>query len=197
MDEERAGVDPSRIGILTQILTTLESLPDDERQRIIRAIGSYFNTPVAVGEKSVALPLKPQGAGGRAAPVGFSEDLAISPKDFLLDKQPRTDVERIACLAFYLSQYRNIPHFKTVDLSNLNTEAAQPKFSNPTVSSNNALKMGYLAPALKGSRQLSAAGEQFVRALPDREAARKAMDNIHRRKRGKKNTTKTENSVEP
>jgi len=47
----------------------------------------------------------------------------MSPKDFLLEKQPRTDVERIACLAYYLTHYRATPHFKTIDLSILNTEA--------------------------------------------------------------------------
>src|SRR5207249_5163711 len=97
------------------------------------------------------------------------------PKEFLLEKQPRTDVERIACLAFYLTHYRDTPHFKTLDLSKLNTEAAQPKFSNAANSANNAVKRGYIVPSTKGNRQLSAAGERFVNALPDREAARQVM----------------------
>jgi hypothetical protein len=78
-----------------------------------------------------------------------------------MEKQPRTDVERVACLAYYLTHYRDMPHFKTLDLAKLNTEAAQPKFSNAHYASQNALNMGYLAPADKGQRQLSAAGEQF------------------------------------
>jgi len=61
-----------------------------------------------------------------------------------MEKQPRTDVERVACLAYYLTHYRNTPYFKTLDLGKLNTEAAQPKFSNAAYASNNALKMGYL-----------------------------------------------------
>jgi hypothetical protein len=99
----------------------------------------------------------------------------MSAKEFLYQKQPRTDVERIAALAYYLTHYRDIPQFKTLDLSKLNTEAAQPKFSNAANSANNAVKQGYLVPTSKGQRQLSAAGERFVAALPDREAARLAM----------------------
>jgi restriction endonuclease Mrr len=125
------------------------------------------------------------------APIGqsypaFSEDTSMSPKEFLLEKQPRTDVERIACLAYYLTHYRDTPHFKTLDLNKLNTEAAQPKFSNATVSANNAQKRGYLVPSTKGHRQISAAGEQFVRALPDREAAKAAMTALRPRRRNKR-----------
>jgi hypothetical protein len=119
----------------------------------------------------------------------------MSAKEFLLEKQPKTDVERIACLAYYLTHYRGSPHFKTTDLSMLNTEAAQPKFANTTYSSNNAVKMGYLVPSTKGQRQLSAIGERFVRALPDREAAKAAIEVIRRKpraKRSRKNSTSAE-----
>jgi hypothetical protein len=66
-------------------------------------------------------------------------------------------------------------------LSRLNTEAAQPKFSNAAVSVENAAKMGYLVPAVKGHKQLSATGERFVQALPDRDAARAAMNSFRTR----------------
>ena len=112
----------------------------------------------------------------------FSEDRVPSPKEFMFQKQPRTDVERIACLAFYLATYRDTPHFKTPDLAKLNTEAAQPKFSNITYASDNATKAGYLALIQKGVKQITAPGEQFVAALPDREAALKAMQNSRSRK---------------
>ncbi len=112
----------------------------------------------------------------------------MSPKEFVLQKQPRTDVERVACLAFYLTHYRNTPHFKTIDISKLNTEAAQSKLSNPAVAVDNATKTGYLAPAIKGTKQLSAPGEVFVQALPDREAAKAAMERIKPRKKSRKST---------
>ena len=107
----------------------------------------------------------------------------MSPKEFLLEKQPRTDVERMACLAYYLTHYRDTPHFKTLDLSKLNTESAQPKFANAANTTNNAVKRGYLVQSSKGQRQLGAAGERFVLALPDRDAARAAMAAVRPRRR--------------
>ena len=107
----------------------------------------------------------------------------MSPKAFLIEKQPRTDVERMACLAYYLTHYRDTPHFKTLDLSQLNTEAAQPKFANAANTTNNAVKRGYLVQSTKGQRQLGAAGERFVLALPDRDAAKAAMASVRPRRR--------------
>ncbi len=104
----------------------------------------------------------------------------------MFEKQPKTDVEKVACLAYYLTHYRDTPHFKTLDLSKLNTEAAQVKFSNPAVAVDNATKQTYLVPATKGNKQLSARGEQFVLALPDRDKARDVMANARPRKRNKR-----------
>jgi hypothetical protein len=119
----------------------------------------------------------------------------MSPKQFILEKQPRTDVERIACLGYYLTHYRETPNFKTLDLSKLNTEAAQPKFSNAANSTSNAVKTGYLVPSTRGQKQLSAAGEQFVRALPERDAAKAAMA-VTRPRRRKKRSQPSANSDE-
>src|SRR5262249_35372400 len=139
-------------------------LDEDARRRVISAVMTFFHMerPRGVDAEQPSRP-------------SFSTRVAPTPKDFLLDKQPRTDVERIACLAYYLTHYRDTPHFKTLDLAKINTEAAHPKFSNTAYSATNAANMGYLAPASRGMRQLSAAGEQFVQALPDREAAKAAM----------------------
>jgi hypothetical protein len=154
----------------------------EARKRVVRTVTTFFhigpspNDPIP---SNTALPSE------RTARPSFSSETALTPKDFLLEKQPRTDVERIACLAFYLTHFRDVPHFKTIDLAKLNTEAAQPKFSNSAYSTTNAANMGYLAPATKGMKQLSAAGEQFVRALPDREAAKEAMSRARPRRRQK------------
>lgn len=102
----------------------------------------------------------------------FSGRSDLSPKQFMLEKQPKTDVERMACLAYYLTHFRDTPHFKTNDLSKLNTEAAQRKFSNAAVTAKNAVQARFFVPApKKGHRQLSAEGEQIIAALPNREAA--------------------------
>lgn len=163
---------------LSAILSVLQPLDDDARRRLLQTVATFLG----VGQITTGVPSVP--ASSRSAPrVGFSDDTTISVKDFLLEKQPKTDVERVACLSYYLTHYRDTPHFKTLDLSKLNTEAAQPKFVNAANTANNALKMGYLVPASRGQRQLSAAGEQFVRALPDRDAAKEVMASVKPRKK--------------
>jgi hypothetical protein len=89
----------------------------------------------------------------------------------------------MACLAYYLTHYREQPQFKTVDLSTLNAEAAQPKFSNAAQAVDNASKVGILISSGGGSKQLSAAGELFVQKLPDYDAARAALSDHRRTKK--------------
>jgi hypothetical protein len=154
---------------LNAVFETLNGLDEEGRQRVFQAVSAYYRLVLPSDQHAPAGLVTDGGTGP------FSEDRSMSAKLFIKQKQPATDVERVACLAYYLTHYRDTPYFKTLDISKLNTEAAQPKLSNPTVSMDNATKMGYLVPATKGSKQLSVAGEVFVQKLPDREAARAAM----------------------
>jgi len=113
-----------------------------------------------------------------SAAFRFSEGQEPGPKEFLHGKQPVTDIERVACLAYYLTHFRSMRHFKTKDISELNREAAQRPFSNAAFAVVNATNGGMLVPSIKGAKQLSASGEQFVQALPDRQAAREALDRV-------------------
>lgn len=173
-------MDPSdaEFSALQEVIAALQRVPSIEaRQRIFDAAATFLELRLGIAGSGSPQPTAPtaEKGGGHSSYPSFSADISLSPKEFLLEKQPRTDVERIATLAYYLTHYRDTPHFKTLDISKLNTEAAQPKFSNAANSANNAVKQGYLVPSTKGQRQLSAAGERFVAALPDREEAKKAM----------------------
>lgn len=118
-------------------------------------------------------------SGGNVAPSGPSAQVAISasnqnasltPKEFLRAKAPQSDVQRIACLAYYLCHSRGQPHFKTVELTALNLEAAGAKMSNPSQAVGNATKQNsFLAPAGGGKKQITSLGEEVVNALPDQE----------------------------
>jgi hypothetical protein len=100
----------------------------------------------------------------------------------MLEKASRTDVDRVVCLAYYLSHYRDKPHFKTSDISKLNTEAAQRKLANAAYAVNNATQGGYLAQAPGGLKQLSVLGEQYVEVLPDREAGKAVLERLRPRR---------------
>ena len=190
----------SHLKALSNVLFVLQTLDVEARRRVIDTVLTFFADDarrVSGPNAWEAVELSSISRGGETA-VPFSSKLDISPKEFLLQKSPKTDVERVACLGFYLTHYRSLPSFKTSDLTTLNTEAAQPRFSNAAKVTSNATQYGYLAPAAKGTRQMSAQGEQFVIALPDREAAKKAMSNRPRRNRGKGRAVKipAKNSIE-
>ena len=186
IDASTGGTQIAEFEALQAIIGALRGLDDEARRRILESAATFLGiTPIVTNSLASVLPHPPtsQIAEWRSP---FSEDTSMSAKDFLMEKAPKTDVERIACLAYYLTHYRSTQHFKTLDLSMLNTEAAQPKFTNTAYSSNNAVKLGYLVPSSKGQRQLSALGERFVQALPDRVAAREVLTSLRRRLRTKR-----------
>jgi hypothetical protein len=183
----------SEQGVLQDVLGALGPLQPEARKRILRTVLTFFEIEPS-GPATSRGELPRQGTDRRPdRNYTFSGHEIQSPKDFLLEKNPRTDVERIVCLGYYLTHYRDMPHFKTADLGKLNTEAAQRKFSNTAYAVNNATQAGFLAPAPRGQKQLSALGEQFVAALPDRDSARAVLERLRpkrqRKRRGKESKT--------
>ena len=172
--------------VLTKVIADLRDLSPEEQQKLLETVATFFGLRAPTQSPSQTKGIPQSTPASHPPGGGFSEARDISPKEFIMQKQPRTDVERVACLAFYLTHYRNAPHFKTIDISKLNTEAAQSKMSNAHVAVNNATQTGYLVPAVGGAKQISAAGEVFVQALPDREAAKAAMGKVKPRKKSRK-----------
>jgi hypothetical protein len=177
--------------LTTRILEMLGNVDSDGRKRIFETVGTFF---ALIPTVSASYPDvgQPKSVSTGVEQVGsFSDDRSMPPKQFIFEKKPTTDVEKVACLAYYLTHYLDTPHFKTLDISKLNTEAAQIKFSNAAVAVDNATKLNYLVPATKGNKQLSAIGEQFVRALPDRDKAKAVMANARPRRRSRRSVPTT------
>ena len=174
---------------LLDIISSLRKLDPSARKRVIQTVATHLE-----------IDLAEPGSINQAAFLGkpnqretsFSADRTISPKEFMLDKEPHTDIEKIACLAYYLTHYRNTPEFRTVDLSKLNTEAAQLKLSNPAFATDNATKAGLLIVATKGNKKISAIGERCILALPNRDAARAILSQYKPRKKSRKQESKEE-----
>jgi hypothetical protein len=189
-NDSRSEPDPrAEFEALQVVIAALQDLDDEARRRIIAAASTFLSVRGAspgIGATQAGSPPRSTEQNFGPSYPAFSDDRSMSPKEFLLLKQPRTDVERIAVLAYYLTHYRDTPEFKTLDLSKLNTESAQPKFSNAANAASNAVKTRYLVATTRGQRQLSAAGERFVEALPDRDAARAAMAAVHPRRKQKR-----------
>lgn len=160
---------------LNAIKTALDALwplDEDARARAIAGISGALGV-----QQSGASPGGVRQAFG-VGPVtnGAPGDLG-TPREFLAAKSPSTDIERITCLAFYLTHARNMPHFDTKDLSELNTEAAGARFSNASYTASNATKKnGFLTAAPGGKKQITPRGEALVNALPDRQAVEAALE---------------------
>jgi len=178
--------------IMKTIMQLLKPLEQSGQNRIIQTVNTYYGLDWGYVPNHQAMPIakdSPMNTSQdfeKSVPYSESEQLPVSPKDFLMEKMPQSDMERVACLAYYITHYREQPYFKNLDLDKLNTEAAQPRFSNLSKSAGNALTNHYLAAApTKGMKQISAHGEAYVRALPDRAAARNTMRSKPRRKNTK------------
>jgi hypothetical protein len=178
--------------ILHALIAALTRVDMDSRSRLLSTVATFFDIgsfgrrhPGAITTSAERTSIPPSN------PTDFSTSRSMSPKEFLIQKEPKTDVEKVACLAFYLTYYRETPHFKTQDITQINTEAAQSRFSNAAYAVENAVKQGYLVPAIKGMKQLGAAGEQFVQALPDREAAKAVLQRLRPRRPAKKRDERT------
>jgi hypothetical protein len=179
--------------VFNTIANALKELTPEDQKRTLLSIVTFLNIELFSTENSVIVgsvstknndSWEPNNKG-----IAFSENRSLTAKEFLRDKSPQTDIERIACLAYYLTHYRDSSQFKTVDLSTLNTEAAQPKFSNAARAVDNATKAGLLVQGTQGRKQVSAAGEGFVQALPDRELAKNALTNLRIKRKSKKTST--------
>lgn len=178
---------PDDLLLLNRLIECLRPLDDEAKLRLLRSTIAFLklDMPLA-GRSSVSAQAGPVSAGGQIGTASFSNRAEMSPKQFLNEKQPTNDIERVACLAYYLTHFRDTPEFKTIDVSKLNTEAAQPKFSNPSVPIDNATRRRFLVATSGGNKQLGAVGEQFVQALPDRDAAKAILARVRVRKPRKK-----------
>lgn len=188
---------PDDFELLTKLIACLRPLDDDAKTRLLRSAitflkleANFTGSTIVASRPSVAPSIN------AVAPSSFSERTELSPKQFLNEKRPANDIERVACLAYYLTHFRNLPEFKTLDISKLNTEAAQPKFSNPSVPVDHATRRGLVVTTSGQSKQLGALGEQFVQALPDRDAAKVVLERVRLKRPRKKRTSNSEGEDE-
>jgi hypothetical protein len=116
-------------------------------------------------------------------------------RGFMTQKKPGDLQERVACLAYYLANFMNMPAFKTRDITKMNSDAGQPNLSNAAVFVKNSVRAQFLSSAGKGLRQITPRGEALVNALPNRETVAQALaehplSGRRKKRKGKKKTTK-------
>src|SRR4051794_19476404 len=113
---ENSTVDESALSdeVLIRVIDCLRPLSEDARNRVLKTILTYFefeHRPQPLSD-TFSRPAK-----NPDREPSFGDRPSLSPKDFMHQKDPKTDVERVTCLAYYLTNYRDTPYFKTTDIS--------------------------------------------------------------------------------
>lgn len=176
--------DVAALGI---VLDALDQLDEQQRVWVLQTAASRLSLKIDMSALDARSPRGDSDATVKPADAADQGRGGVSAKGFIRSKNPQSDVQRITCLAYYLTKFRNTRHFKTKELSELNAEADCPKLSNPTVAVNNARKEKYLTPAGNGNKQLTNQGEDLVEALPDQEKVRALKSKSRMRKKRVRN----------
>ncbi len=168
---------------LGTVVDALQQLDDQQKLWVLQTAASRFSLRTPTSATSGGTPAVGSAASSPSGDTQVQSNGDISPKAFIRGKNPQSDVQRISCLAYYLTNFRATPRFKTKELTKLNGDASYPNFSNPTVAVNNARKEKYLTPAGGGYKKLTNIGEDLVNALPDQEKVRSLRTRPNRRKK--------------
>ena len=162
--------------VLAQVISLFKQLPPEERERVHKAIGAYFG--LGDGKNEIFPTIS---VSDVAKKIKFSTVKHQDPKEFLVNKHPRDLLERVLCLAYYITYDMGLGSFSALHISKLNTEAAQTKLPEILVLKD-ALKWGYVSGGLSGKILLTKVGERLVEALPNFELANKYA--VHHRSGG-------------
>lgn len=182
---------------LKSVVETLDSLESNEKQWVLQSAASLWSITIAPNSSAAGAATGAGTNGGTfagASPGGNGQqtDVQKDPKAFIKAKNPQSETQRVACLAYFLSNYRGTPAFKAKEIVALNTESRGPAFNVPRAVNNAAnAKHKYLSSVGQGQKQITAHGEEVVEALPDLEKL-KEVESRKATKRGRpKNKSKS------
>jgi hypothetical protein len=154
---------PTETEVMNTCHEALSSLPQDEQARVLRWLSEKLTLTLPLPMPTVPSP-PPEGV------IQSGITTSETVEQFMVEKAPKTDVERVTCLAYYLTKHLSIERFKTKDITKLNGEAHLPKLSNPALAVGNATSLShYLTSVGSGMKAITPLGKSVVEALPDQE----------------------------
>jgi hypothetical protein len=169
-------------------------ISEDVANQIINLVmtgstGNRSSGGSAGGAGASGSELSASGSGGS----GQGQLAGVSIKRFISQKRPVNMYQRVACLAYFLSHHQATPRFKTRDITQANTDAAQPKLTNASVAVMHATgTYHFLSAAGRGHKQISALGEAVVEALPNQENVKAIL--AENKPRGRKRASRKKKS---
>jgi hypothetical protein len=177
---------------LVSVMKALEPLGDPDRQWVLQSAANRWNLQVAninPGSGGGGTGAGATSAGGSGAGAA-NEQAAIAQKNaraFMRLKNPQTDVQRVACLGFYVLHTTNQPGFKSMDVQTANTDSGGTRINFTRALDNATRKAKYISSRGGNEKQLTRLGEDVVMALPDQEKVREVEAATRGRgKRGKR-----------
>jgi hypothetical protein len=182
------GIGDPKVIALNGVMLALKELKPEEIRHVLNTAAQWLGLQPGV---STTTNTEPQPTSGIVV-VNNSEAKSASAmpagnfgsaKDFLRDKNPTSDVQRVACLAYFLTHARALSQFKTSDIRKANTDARGMSMNIPRAVDNATRAVGFLAAVGGGKKQLTLLGEQVVDALPNQEKADQLVKSQGKRRR--------------
>jgi hypothetical protein len=161
------------LNAIQSILSALEPLDEEARQRVIFYVLQRMKLPVSIGNQSIAttdVSQTPNTPSVTQAPVSIITDI----RTLKTQKNPRTASEMTALVAYYLAELAPDEERKTsIDKSDLEKYFKQGSFVLPKAIAQtlvNAAKAGYLDSIGDGKYKLNPVGYNLVvHGLPSKQ----------------------------
>jgi hypothetical protein len=166
---------------LKAVTTALESLPDAEKQWVLQSAASRWALNVQVHN--------PAGSGGPGTLGGTQNSnfhgsfKTTDARAFMREKKPATDVQRVACLAYF---HMKTGHrtFTSNDIQKINTDSGGSKINFKRALDNATRKSHYISTVRGREKHLTTLGEDIVDALPDQKKVAEIEEAAHYLRRG-------------
>lgn len=167
-----------------EIKAILRDREKNEQERILRWVAESLNLASA----PTSAPPTPQ-----ASPIQPTETAIASPshaidlRTFVDEKQPRTDTQFAATIAYFYRfmapESERKDTITTQDLQTASRLANRKRFDSPSVPLNNAVANGFLDRGGRGEYRINAVGENLI-AMTLPETNNRSRTPVSRKKRG-------------
>jgi hypothetical protein len=160
---------------LVAVVKALEPLEDKDREWVQQSAASRWNLG-SVSAITSPIPAIRTG-GGPVVTASADVQSALAKNDvraFIRLKRPNTDVQRVACLGYFLTQVSGQQGFSSKDITKAHVDSGAPSI-NVTRALDNATRAAkYLSNRGPKEKQLTTLGEDVVLALPDQQLVKEA-----------------------
>ena len=169
---------PDPTAALVVVVKALEPLADADRQWVLQSAASRWSV-IIQGPAASSGGLSSNAIGGSSQVLGGASsadvESAIAKRDvraFVRLKRPNTDVQRVACLGYFLVRTTGNHGFSSKDVSKAHTDSGGSKINLPRALDNATRQKKYLSNRGPREKQLTTLGEDIVVALPEQQAVK-------------------------